>query len=328
MPKPLSIATRWQIVTTYNQHNFTNRQLAKQFECSHGTIDNLINLYNQTKNVVPRTRSGRKSQFNRHIKKRLTQALYREPSSTSNELRSYLSRVANINVTSRTIRKQRRNLGFYPVREKIVFQLTKTHKQKRVKFCEKYINSNNHIWGYSDEKIFTIQRTSNRMYIRSNSQIPKRQIRNIKSQFQVWACIWYHNHTELSFIDGNLNSKSYIQVLEQHLLPSMPSTPQFKFIQDNAPSHTAKNTMKWLDEMGVHYINDWPPHSPDLNAIEFVWSWMTNYVNSQSPRTDAELKNAIELAWQNLPQSKIQSFIDHVKNNMQKAIESKGELVT
>ncbi len=181
------------------------------------------------------------------------------------------------------------------------------------------------MWGFSDEKIFTIQKTSNICWIRSNSQIPIRKIKNIKWQFMVWGCVWYNGRSELQFYDTTVTSKSYINTLQQCLLPSIPSSSRFQLIQDNARPHTAPNTMKWLHEFGINVIKDWPPYSPDINAIEYVWSWMTNYVKGRLPTTQAELKNAIQLAWENCPQTTIQNFIDHSQHTMQRIIEVEGE---
>jgi transposase len=327
MSTKVSIPTRWEIVSLYKQHNITQRQLAKQFKCAQTTISHILKVYKKTKQVIDRPRSGRPNKLNRHHKKSLTQALYRETNVTSEELRNNLQRATGINVSSRTIRNQRRRSGFYRVKEKIKFKLTKTNKKKRLEFCRKYINDNLHMWGYSDEKIFPLQKTSNLCWIRSNSQIPIRKVNNLKIQFMVWGCVWYNGRSELHFYETNVNSQTYINTLKECLLPSIPSSTRFQLIQDNARPHTAPNTMKWMNEFGINVIKDWPPYSPDLNAIELVWSWMSNYVKSRLPTTKEELKTAIQLAWENCTQLIIQNFIDHVYHIMQRVIEAEGDYV-
>lgn len=323
----LSNQTRLEIVIQYAQHNISQRTLAKKYKCAPSTIAYILKLYKQTKNVIDRPRSGRPKKLNRHHKKRLSQAIDRQPNSTSDELASNLQRSTGINVTSRTIRRERRNLKYYPVKEKIRFELTEIHKKKRVDFCRLHFGDNKHLWCFSDEKIFTLSKTSNKLWIRRNTQIPHRPVKNMKIQFHVWGCIWYNGRSELAFIDGNLNSKSYIKILEDYLLPSIPSHTQFTFQQDNAPSHSAKSTLKRLDELGINYLKDWPPYSPDLNPIEFVWSEMAREVAKESPQTAADLKNAIRLSWENFKKSDIQSYIDHFQNTMQRVIDTKGEFV-
>ena len=44
--------------------------------------------------------------------------------------------------------------------------------------------------------------------------------------------------------------------------------------QDGAPSHTAKNTINYLERENVLFIEPqmWPPNSPDLNPVDYaVW---------------------------------------------------------
>ena len=40
--------------------------------------------------------------------------------------------------------------------------------------------------------------------------------------------------------------------------------------QDDAPSHTAKNTINYLKMENVSFIEPqwWPPNSPDLNPVD------------------------------------------------------------
>ena len=47
--------------------------------------------------------------------------------------------------------------------------------------------------------------------------------------------------------------------------------PDLRFMQDNAPRHTAKLTLENLAEREIHPIF-WPAFSPDLNPVETVWN--------------------------------------------------------
>ena len=60
------------------------------------------------------------------------------------------------------------------------------------------------------------------------------------------------------------------QVLRQGLLPDIQATcgrHNWKLQQDGAPSHTARNTINFLHQENIAFIepNMWPPNSPDLN---------------------------------------------------------------
>ena len=43
--------------------------------------------------------------------------------------------------------------------------------------------------------------------------------------------------------------------------------------QDGAPSHTAKNTINYLQRENVSFVEPqmWPPSSPGLNAVDYAF---------------------------------------------------------
>jgi len=49
-------------------------------------------------------------------------------------------------------------------------------------------------------------------------------------------------------------------------------------MQDNAPGHHARATLREIAARGIEVI-DWPPYSPDLNPIETCWDHMKNFID-------------------------------------------------
>jgi transposase len=49
------------------------------------------------------------------------------------------------------------------------------------------------------------------------------------------------------------------------------------FMQDNAPGHSAKDTLELLKEYAIYTI-PWPPFSPGLNPIKTLWRHMKEYL--------------------------------------------------
>ena len=77
--------------------------------------------------------------------------------------------------------------------------------------------------------------------------------------------------------------------------------------QDGAPSHTAKNTLRYLQREKIQFIEPdmWPPNSPDPNPVDFaVWGALQQMVYHQQ-RFDSvdELKRTIVKAWDKLSQA-------------------------
>jgi len=145
--------------------------------------------------------------------------------------------------------------------------------------------------------------------------------------WMVWASIWMTpggrvGHSPLVIMTRDSSAKkngytwwSYVEALKEGLKPSYK--PGQRFMQDNAPIHTAKNTKAWLEQHGVWTI-EWPKYSPDLNPIEYLWWALKQRVNKLHPEFDtmadsAEEWEAFEIglqeAWALIPDKLIKRLI-------------------
>ena len=75
-----------------------------------------------------------------------------------------------------------------------------------------------------------------------------------------------------------VNGSYYPDVLlSQKLLPVMRevSGEVFIFQQDSAPTHRARDTVRFLEQTTPAFISPdlWPPNSPDLNPVDYkIWA--------------------------------------------------------
>ena len=96
----------------------------------------------------------------------------------------------------------------------------------------------------------------------------------------VWGCFIDNKLGPLVLINGMIDGKMYIQLLEQILLLFINllrenGVDNVVFQQDNASPHCAKATMDWLKasaENNAFTIMKFPLNSPDLNPSENLWS--------------------------------------------------------
>ena len=132
--------------------------------------------------------------------------------------------------------------------------------------------------------------------------------------------------TSVVFIDqgAKVTSQYYCDsVLRQGLLSDIRARcGRYKFTlqQDGAPSHTAINTMKFLNREKVDFIEPamWPPNSPDLNPVDYAaWGALQELVyRQQSFKSVAKLKQAIVAAWQRLSQAFIDRSINQWRSRL------------
>ena len=102
---------------------------------------------------------------------------------------------------------------------------------------------------------------------------------NKNMKVMVWGYFWDYRRSNLYIIDRDFESakygysaESYLEVLEAEVAPIYSTLDKgYEFIQDNASIHTTKKVKQWFLDRSIIQVKDWPPYSPDLNPIEYIW---------------------------------------------------------
>lgn len=159
---------------------------------------------------------------------------------------------------------------------------------------------------FEDEASFRQTPTLHQTWAKRNSQpqIPSKGTRNTQKIFGAVAlhtAKFIYRHTLESF-----NSESYIEFLEDHLLPNYYTrSHRIYLIQDNASYHKKPETYHWFQENRKYIeIFNLPPYSPELNAEERVWHYTRMYVtHNQYYDTKEELCSSLFTTFENIQQN-------------------------
>jgi len=174
------------------------------------------------------------------------------------------------------VRRRLRYSGF--TRRKIRKQIV--NRARRVSWCRQKLTWKTDDWKsviFSDETQVVIGQNKNIYIWRKPHEVWRPEClgggkcREISVMF--WDCICYKGVGTLVPIDGNIDSRKYVKVLDENLWPVVCKNfagKQFIFQDDNAPVHRLLLTRLWKKE---HHISSftWPAQSPVINVIENVW---------------------------------------------------------
>jgi len=117
----------------------------------------------------------------------------------------------------------------------------------------------------------------------------------------VWGCFHKNGLGPLVRLDGRVNSRDYINLLQDKLLPylnTLEDKENFIFQEDNAPIHTSRLSNEWKARNNLTSLH-WPPQSPDLNPIEHLWDVLERKIRAHNPlpKNKEELWQILQEEW-------------------------------
>ncbi|RYG58505.1 hypothetical protein EON64_21250 [archaeon] len=177
--------------------------------------------------------------------------------------------------------------------------LTRTHKRKRLVFALAHRDWTVQQWKqviFSDETP-VLARPSDTHKLRwvkpTHGLNPKLVVPTVQGggvAKMVWGCISTYGFHDLVLLDGTVDAKGYVTLLQHYLLPVIQQyfhcSPCI-FQQDNAAVHTAHDVHEFFHAQHLQVL-DWPPHSPDLNIIKHVWHYLKEAMRGLTPARSKE----------------------------------------
>ena len=323
MAEQLSEHQRMRIVRLRFVDGKKLKTIARDIPCAESTVKEWIKTFLATNHVERKHGSGRPPVMDEELKDDLDRLVSRNRTATSTALAPMLERKTGRRVSARTIHRTRSTLGYHPVHAKVRPFLNAGHIDKRLAFCRAHVTDNINGWVFADECGLELD-SHNRVYwIKQGETRPHEFSMPTRVRINVWAAITRTGRSLLWTGKESMNAERYVEVLGDHLGPLLPWGRK-KLVHDRAPFHTARVFTNWATDQKISILSDFPPRSPDLNAIEYVWSWLKHTVSTSHPTSAEELTTAIHGAWDNLPQLTITNYIDHIKTVMRQVVAAEG----
>ena len=96
--------------------------------------------------------------------------------------------------------------------------------------------------------------------------------------------------------------------------------------QDGAKIHWTPLVRSHLKEMRLAPLENWPPHSPDMNPIEHLWSRLQRAVSERGPFGVEELKQYVEEEFNKVPDDDIRKLVLSYRKRCQEVAASCGHV--
>lgn len=142
----------------------------------------------------------------------------------------------------------------------------------------------------------------------------------------IWGAICYEGQVYMERVNGTIKAPDYIDILDRFLNDGITQFYTYRvweFQHDGAGPHGANDVYDFLRDRKVK-LHWHPSLSPDLNAIELIWAYMKQDVEERGPTTKAELEEAIQASWNELPLELIRNCIHHIVEILPRILEFGG----
>jgi transposase len=144
-------------------------------------------------------------------------------------------------------------------------------------------------------------------------------------RIHLWGAIGVGYRQLVHLGEDKVNGENYRDTLKTFLIRDRKFMIEGRvFMQDNAPAHSARDTLQFLEDQGLT-VMEWPPHSPDLNPIENHWGTIKNELEYVPECSEATLWDVIVDTWFEQTQESIDHLVRSFHKRLDKCVALNGD---
>lgn len=332
--RPISNSQK-QNVLSLIAHGYSSRQIQEKTGVSKSKVASIIKEVQPDKENLLKGRPKKlTSQDERHILSLLSSGAAENATDATKKLNNIISDL----VSTQTVRNILKKHQFKAYVKKKKPLLKKQHRLDRLAFARKHQNWTIEDWKkviWSDETKINRFGSDGRKYIwkKKGSGLTSREVESTVKfgggHLMVWGCMGWQGLGILAEVEGIMDAKQYVSILEESLPESIEKLGMEEedviFQQDNDPKHTSKLAQNWFKDNGFMVL-DWPAQSPDLNPIEHLWTILKRKLNSYEtgPKGMWELWERAAKEWDEIQEKECQKLIESMPRRLEAVIKAKG----
>src|SRR3979490_2197296 len=264
---PTSSAQKENILSLAS-HGHSTRTIASRLGLSQSTVSRTLRTLHPNQ---PCSSGGRPPKLSSRHQHAILLQISTGRAANATQVTKHINTIIPHPVSSETVRRVLRKHSFKAVvKKKKPFLITR-HRQLRLAFALKHREWTVEDWKrviWSDETKINRFGSDGRQWVwkQKGEGLIEREVQGTVKfggeNIMVWGCMGWNGVGKLAEIEGRMDAEQYVEILDDHLLPSIEesgiSEGDCIFQQDNDPKHASRKARNWMEENGITLL-DWAP---------------------------------------------------------------------
>ncbi len=332
---------RIEIAVEMDQRVETGRSVGEIARNHHVTVNRRYRL--EKKHAInpemdDESRSGRPVKVTPTMERRIVRETLKNPFQSSLKMLKTINSglTEKERISARTLRHYTLLNGMRCCRPAVKPSLRPEHVRNRLQFAKNLVDKDMRYWSqvlFTDETKVELHPKDLRDRVRRprHRRNDDRYVLQSHSygggRLMFWASIHFKGVGELYCIEGTLDGKGYIELLDT-VIPKIKkklNVRSFCLQDDNSSIHRAEIVSQYKRRENIRSLENWPARSPDLNPIETLWAIFKKRIRDRAPKDLEQLKSYAFQEWTNISQDLIQKLYRSMPKRLKEVIKAQGK---